>query len=235
MKVNKYILPILLFVAWFGTIGVAKLTGDWATSGKENITVYDAEGNLDPEQIRGWMTLTDVSEAYGIPLEAFYTWLGPVAGLGPETAMKDLEALIPGFETGTVREFVAAYLAGAPLPPLFGAEVVPTATPAPPAATPTPEAAHTPTGPGAGDGTGEHLTATPLPAGAILPADDIKGRMTLGEVAAQCGVPLEYLITAMQFEANESPDTALKDLTAKYGIEIEALREVVRTYQAQHP
>ncbi len=234
MKVNKYVLPILLFVAWFGAIGVAKLTGSWSTGGKESIALYDAEGNLDPEQIRGWMTLTDVSEGYGIPLAAFYTWLGPVEGLGPETAMKDLESLIPGFETGNVREFVAAYMAGTLLPPLSETGPDLTATAAP-AVTSTPDESHTPTGSGDGTGTGEHLTVTPLPAGALLPADGIKGRMTLREVSDQCGVPLAYLIAEMQFNADEDPNTSLRDLASKYGIELESLKEVVRTYQAQTP
>ena len=61
----------------------------------------------------------------------------------------------------------------------------------------TAEAQHT------GDGTGP----TPLPEGQILPADQIKGRMTLREVSDQCAVDLDALLAALNLPQDTDPDT----------------------------
>jgi hypothetical protein len=86
----------------------------------------------------------------------------------------------------------------------------------------------------AGDGTGGG--PTPLPPGQVLPADQIKGRMTLREVSEQCAVPLEKILEALKLPAGTDLDAAVKDLVAQ-GVfaELETLRLAVADLQAAAP
>jgi hypothetical protein len=86
----------------------------------------------------------------------------------------------------------------------------------------------------AGDGTGSG--PTPLPPGQVLPADQIKGRMTLREVSEQCAVPLEKILEALKLPAGTDPDAAVKDLVAQ-GVfaELEILRLAVADLQSAAP
>ncbi len=239
MKVNKYLLPIVFVVVLLGGVGIAQATGLWTTSGRD-VIMTDDEGNPDPAWIKGWMTLEQVSTGYGIPLDVLYQQLGVPAETSPQTALKDLETIVPGFEIDLARTVVADYLGGTGATPQLSP--IPGVTPTPaepvpalvettaPAAEPTP--VHTP---GQGDGTGaDRPTSTSLPAGVILPAAEIKGRMTMREVADQCAVPLEYLYEKLGVAATEDPSQLVKDVMAKYGLEIDALRAVVAEYQSQH-
>ncbi len=69
------------------------------------------------------------------------------------------------------------------------------------------------TGTHSGDGTG--LGPTPLPPGQVLPADQIKGRMTLREVSEQCAVPLDQLLAALNLPSDTDPNVAIKDLISQ--------------------
>ena len=108
MKVNKYLLPVLAVVLLLGTVWVAKAAGLWATGGRDQIMLDDS-GRPDPQGIKGWMTLRQVSETYGVPLEDLYALIGVPAGVSPDTALKELEALVPGFSVWQVRELVWMY------------------------------------------------------------------------------------------------------------------------------
>jgi hypothetical protein len=106
----------------------------------------------------------------------------------------------------------------------------PTEVVATPRPTQKPNASRTP---GSGDGTGSG--PTPLPAGEILPAADIKGRMTLQEVSEQCNVPLEVLYTELDLSESISANMPLKELIDQLeGFEVQLLRDVVANYQAAH-
>lgn len=250
MRVNKFLLPIFGVVPMVAMVLIAQLTGNWSTSGRATVD----RANMKPEDIKGWMTWQEVSDGLGIPLNDLYSLAGVPADIPPTTAMKDMEGLVEGFETTTVREVVAAYLAGETQPaepgagaqpelmpePTSGAASTPEATPpatllapdaqdaapAPPAATP----AHVPAGDGMmGDGTGP----TPLPPGQILPASEIKGRHTLAEIARQAAVPLDALLTALNLPADFDPNTPVKDLVSSGAVaEIQAVRDAVGDLQA---
>jgi hypothetical protein len=69
------------------------------------------------------------------------------------------------------------------------------------------------TGTHSGDGTS--LGSTPLPPGQILPADQIKGRMTLREVSEQCAVWLDQLLVALNLPPDTDPNVAIKDLISQ--------------------
>lgn len=213
MRLNPFFMPVLVVGALLGTVFTAQALGQWSISGR---TTVDA-GQLAPADIKGWMTLQQVMDGLPVPATDLYALMAIPADIPPGTALKDLEALVPGFEVSVLRERVAVWQAGgAP------ATEVPPATAVPPAATTTPlptvaapptvlptEASHT--GPGDGSGAGP----TPLPAGQILPADQIKGRLTLAEISAQCAVPLGRLLAALGLPAETDPALKVKDLVSQ--------------------
>ena len=97
---------------------------------------------------------------FGLGLDDLYRLTGVPQEVPPETALKDLEALLTDFETSGVREALSVYLGEVPAPQPV-AEDLAAATPTPVAAiTPTPEVIAT-----------VHAGPTPLPAGEILPAE----------------------------------------------------------------
>jgi len=244
MTVNKHFMPAIVIVILLGTVGLSRLTGDWIISGKQ---IYDT-GNMTATDIKGWMTLEQVAAGLSLPIDTVYQLAGipEDANVPPETALKDLEGLVEGFEVSGLRDAATAYLAletpaespDATVEPIPTPAALPTTlTPAPAnqstsavaEATATP---HVPTGSGTGDGTG--TGPTPLPPGDILPADQIKGRMTLREVADQCAVPLDALLTALDLPADQDPDTQLKSLVEQIpGFEVQMVQDAVGALQKQ--
>jgi hypothetical protein len=240
LRVNRYLVPILAVLALLGSVWVAKAAGAWQTSGRDQI-LLDESGQPDPLGIKGWMTLEDIADTYGVPLADLYVLIGATEDVPPQTALKDLEKVPPGMEVSAVRGGVAAYLAGLwePADGQYDTDEVPE-EPAPPTATPTPQTIespavqgtavnHVPQGQGAGSGEGFELPEN----GSRLPGSEIRGRMTLQEVVDYCQVPLEYLIAELGL--SEDVDTALqmRDLSSQMGIEVVTVREVVEGYQAR--
>jgi hypothetical protein len=64
---------------------------------------------LSAAEIKGRMTLREVSEQCAMPLELLYSELGLPAGTSPLVALKDLQAQFADLDVETVREVVAAY------------------------------------------------------------------------------------------------------------------------------
>jgi hypothetical protein len=197
MRVNRFLMPIIVIVALLGTTLIAQAAGFWSTSGKDST---DLE-NMSAADIKGWMTLQQVMDGLKISKEELYSVGGIPLDIPAEKALKDLEGVVPDFEISTLRDKLAA--AVNPIEPL--APIEPTPLPQP-TATPQPITGtlHS------GDGTG--VGPTPLPPGQVLPADQIKGRMTLREVAEQCAVPLDQLLAALNLPTTTDSDVAIKDL-----------------------
>jgi hypothetical protein len=233
IRVNRYWVPIIAIFALLGSVWVAKAAGAWQTSGRGAI-LLDESGEADPQGIKGWMTLNDVSETYGVPLDALYAMIGAGLEVPPETALKDLEKLVEGMEVWAVRAGVAAYQEGSWTPEdgRYSGESIEDA----PAPTPTPTPEHIPqgTGEGRGEGNGEGEGFSLPQDGSRLPASEIRGRMTVQEVVDHCQIPLETL--ASELGLPEDIDTRLwmRDLANQYGIEVTTVREVVEQYQAEH-
>ena len=208
MRVSPFWMPLLVIVTLLGSIGIAQIAGVWTTSGR---TAVDYE-NMVPDDIKGWMTLQQVMDGLKISQSELYALGNIPADVAPETALKDLEGIAPDFEISTLRDKLNARANGTP----SGTESAPAATstsqPIPqntalPQPTALPQATALPQGT-------VHVTPTPLPAGAVLPADQIKGRMTLQEVSDQCAVPLDKLLAALNLPADTNANTALKDLVS---------------------
>ena len=238
IRVNKYLVPVLAVVTLLGSVWVAKAAGVWQTSGRDQV-LLDESGQADPQGIRGWMTLNDVSETYGVALEALYCMIGASPDIAPDTALKDLEKLVPGMEVWAVRAGVAAYQDGSWTPEAGHCEDEAIEEPPQPAVAPMPwpalpGAEHAPQGAGEsrGEGFGEGFS---LPQdGSRLAGAEIKGRMTMQEVLDRCQVPLETLVAELGLPDDVDTRVWMRDLANQYGIELGTVREVVERYQAEH-
>ena len=225
MRVNKFLLPIVALVTLLGTVWIAQAAGYWQTSGREMI---DPNKPLTSADIRGWMSLEFLSENYGIASETLLEMMGLPSSIPLVTPLKELEEII---EVGEVRTMIGTHLGEFGAAPETAPTAAPTAT-AVPAATATRSTTEHGSGQGQGDGTGTGAEATPLPEGAVLPAREIKGRMTLREVSELCGVPLEELMAELNLPDSVSANTVLRDVKTQLpDFEVSRVREVVAALQ----
>lgn len=104
MRVNKYLLPVLVIVALLGTVLVARATGYWQTIGRSKVSL---KAGVSSAEIKGWMTLADVSEGTGIPLQELRSLLALPSDIAANVALKELEGTIC---VGEVRAVVGAHL-----------------------------------------------------------------------------------------------------------------------------
>lgn len=237
MRVNPFLVPIIVIAALLGSTLIAQAGGFWSTSGRTSVNL----DNLTAVDLKGWMTLQQVMDGMKISKEQLYAAGNIPLDVPTSTALKELEGIVPDFEVSTLREKLGAPAGYVPeemmsgdhdMEPMAEPKVEPTPTPLPqPTATPI---VHTQpiTGTHAGDGSGTGLGPTPLPPGQILPADQIKGRMTLREVADQCAVPLDKLLAVLNLPADTDPNTGLKDLISSGKIaDVDPVRVAVAALQ----
>jgi hypothetical protein len=88
------------------------VAGKWQTK-PAMVSFTDAGGKPEPENIRDWMSLQEISGGYGIPLPMLYERAGLPAGI-PATARLNTIAKDYNmqFEPDKVREIVRAHLQG---------------------------------------------------------------------------------------------------------------------------
>ncbi|MBP7600792.1 MAG: hypothetical protein KA750_05570, partial [Thermoflexales bacterium] len=190
----------------FGTVFGSQQLGLWSVTGRTAVNV----ANMTAADLKGWMTLTDVMTGIKISKPELYDLMKIPADVPETAALKDLEKIVPGFETSTLRDALTARGAAAP------ALIAPTAV-APTPLAPAIQATVRITGTGALSAThatddGTRPTPTALPPGVTLTVDQIKGSMTLRQVSEQTGVPLGAILEALKLPADAGVDTALKDL-----------------------
>ena len=107
MKVNPYLYGVLVLVLFFGVIGVAKATGNWSVSGKISTSGEKVmPTGTNPDEIKGWMTLADVSKAYKIPLAEIIVQFNLPADTPETRQVKELES--DTFSTTNLRNWVKA-------------------------------------------------------------------------------------------------------------------------------
>src|SRR5512143_563679 len=104
MRVNRFLMPVIVIVALLGTTLMAQAAGFWSTSGKDSV---DLE-NMSATDIKGWMTLQQVMDGMKISKEDLYTVGGIPLDVPTETALKDLEGIVPDFEISTLRDKLTA-------------------------------------------------------------------------------------------------------------------------------
>jgi len=201
MRINKYLMPILTLLALFGVVLTAKATDNWSISGKQTI---DIQSLSSADDIRGWMTLEQISTGYDIPQPRLYQLLNIPEDIALETALKDMEGLLPDFEVSTVRTQLAEFLEN--------------------------KTNHIPAG--EYQSQGDSVGPTAEPANDILPGSQIKGRHTLAEISSQCQVQLPTLLDALGLPKDTNPDLAAKDLVEQGSIkEIQFIRDAVSSMQ----
>jgi len=199
MKVSRWIAPILTLVIFFGGIGIAKLTGDWQVSGR---TTVAAGQTLTADDIKGWMSLGEVSAGTGIPTDELRALADVPEGthVGDETQLKDLEDLVPAFEMTKFREKIRARLGGS------------TASPGPSA-------------PASRVGT---PTATPPHTPSQVGTQTITGQSTLAQVAKDAGVDVAALVAESDLPADVDVNAPLRELRDAYpDFSIQDVRDAV--------
>lgn len=112
MKVNPFLAPAVVIVTLVGFVFGAQATGLWSTSGR---TAVDLQ-QMAPADLKGWMTLQQVSDGVGIPHDELYALAGVPEDVPANTALKELEQLAPGFEVSLLREALADYVERRALP-----------------------------------------------------------------------------------------------------------------------
>ncbi len=114
MRVNKYVMPIVLIVSMFVVVLAAQAAGMWQVTGSTQVVPTTTSGRPDPEAIKGKMTLDEVITTYGVPQADLYAALQLPAETATSTAIKDLESILPNFEVDLVRQAVKDYYAAQP-------------------------------------------------------------------------------------------------------------------------
>ncbi|HQX10183.1 MAG TPA: hypothetical protein PKY66_07215 [Thermoflexales bacterium] len=235
MRVNPIFVPLLFVFVLLGTVFGSQLLGLWSVTGRSAVNT----ANMTAADLKGWMTLTDVMTGIKISKPELYDLMKIPADVPETAALKDLEKIVPGFETSTLRDALTARGAVAPAP----VQAAPTAV-APTPVAPAPVApAIQPTvritGTGALSAThasddGLRPTPTALPPGVTLTVDQIKGSMTLRQVSEQTGVPLGAILEALGLPADVGVDTALKDLISAGKLtEVTQVRDAVTRLQGK--
>lgn len=231
MRLNPFLLPGLAIAIFFGTVLSAQAAGVWSTSGRD-ATVLDA---LTPADVKGWMTLQQVSDGIPIPRETLYALMEIPADIPPKTALKDLEPVMPGFEVSTLRDRLTAWVDESAEPVIRDtSSPTPTAVPA----TVTPTTAAPMPGPTVTALAHPAVTreARPSPArdSAVALNCDVRGRMTVQETADACGITVEALVAAAGLPAETPPGAVVKDLVSEGQLpDIETLRVAIATVQAE--
>jgi len=90
MKVNPFVMPMVLIVALFGITLGAQATGNWTTSGRDAVDV----ANLTAADLKGWMTLQQVIDGMKISKQELYSIGGIPADTPTSKALKDMEGIV---------------------------------------------------------------------------------------------------------------------------------------------
>ena len=102
----------VLVTGLFAVIGTSSLAGKWQTK-PSVLSFAGPAGKVDPENIRGWMTLQEISAGYSVPLERLYQESGLPSRV-PATARLNIIAreYKVRFEPDALREVVRRLVSG---------------------------------------------------------------------------------------------------------------------------
>jgi len=105
MRIKPFVYAILVLALFFGVIGGAKAAAMWSVSGKltgAGEKVQPTGANVD--EIKGWMTLDDVSSAYRVPVSEILAAFELPADTPGTAQLKTLES--PTFSVTNLREWL---------------------------------------------------------------------------------------------------------------------------------
>jgi hypothetical protein len=107
MKVNPFLVPLIVVVVFIGSVLTTQASGFWSTSGRTSVNVE----KMVPADLKGWMTLQQVIDGTGVSKTDLYDLVKIPTDVPTSTALKDIEKLVPGFETSTLRDALTKKLA----------------------------------------------------------------------------------------------------------------------------
>ncbi len=204
MKIKNWVLPLVVFAAFWGVIGFSMATGTWQTKQtNDDVTV------MSSEDLKGWMTLEDLS---------VYTKVTPyevikVLGIPETTAhnkkLKDIAAEL-GVETDDLKKRLDQFFIGSGNGQPAKEEATSEGPAAPTAAT---------------DGGVEHSEE------AYGTEKAIKGSMNLLQVEKTTGVPVTFICEKVGLPIDVDRNVPMRDLTQIYNFEVSEVREAVAIYK----
>lgn len=117
MRLRQKFVPIVIFAVLLGGIGLAKLTGVWATTTNRNPARYNSgsfAGQYNPADIRGSYTFADVARLFGIDEQVLLSAFAlPADTDTSQYRTRDLEARYANLDqeigNESVQVFVALY------------------------------------------------------------------------------------------------------------------------------
>ncbi len=93
MKINPFAYGVIVLVVFIGVIVGAQQLGFWSTSGKVDSSGAALQPSAgDVSSIKGWMTLDQVSNSFGVPTTEILSAFHLPADTPASTALKDLES-----------------------------------------------------------------------------------------------------------------------------------------------
>lgn len=220
-----------LILSLGGLIYTSKAAGQWQT--KPAVAGFtNPAGKLDAGQIRGWMTMNDISSGFGIPLPELYADMGLPPRVSASTRINRIKAEHKvEFEPEALREYISARLSrrresrAIPDCPSAGAKAPLTEAPSPvPGEGVRPSSAqrsgNSPRSNQAGESHG------------IGEEPEVKGFMTLNEVVLKTGVPKTYILRKLGLaEAEVDGRKPLREWVHDKGKSVPELREIVGEYR----
>jgi NAD-dependent dihydropyrimidine dehydrogenase PreA subunit len=93
---------VLVMVIFWGGILIGKATGIMETTPK----AITADTKINVDEIKGYMTLKDVSTSTGINLEDLYKKLSIPDSVSADTMLKEVKNYVPDFEVETAKEIL---------------------------------------------------------------------------------------------------------------------------------
>lgn len=110
-KINSvyFSIGLVIFIALF--LVLSMLVGIWNSS--QASTIVSFSGDLNPDNVKGWMTIQDISDATKIPVTCFVENLGLPKDIDPKIAMKDIPLKYNStIDTSSFRTFLEYYSQG---------------------------------------------------------------------------------------------------------------------------
>lgn len=196
-------------------IAGAKQVGWFATSGRvdpatgQAITLTAESTGAD---LKGWMTIEQFLDAFGLDKAAFYAEFGLPADVPTSEKLGPLGEAVPGFELEQLRTWVdARAAAGAAASAVVEPTTTSTGASTTSLGTPVASATGTPNEDAPRDGSGEGLGG----------ATSVRGSTTLDQLVEQTGASRAELERQFGIAAGLPGDTRLRDLISSGALQVE--------------
>ncbi len=205
-------------LGWFVTSGKVDGTGN-------RITLTSSSSGAD---LKGWMTIQQVLDAFGVSKQEFYGAFGLPSDLATDEKLGPLGESVPGFALEDVRTWldVRSTLPTAVTPEVVATAVASTSTSVGNSASSAPSATHTPSGTPSSTG-----TPTEEPArdgtGSGSTTFRVRGSTSLDELVAATNVSRATLLTLFGIPESADGAIALEDLAANGvpGVSVDAVKD----------